>query len=165
MIPVLAPRDIVLVERQDRDVRQPGHIMLVMGHESAGMIKRVAVNEQEGDKDWRIMHYSDNAASHPPMMFSLKNDVPDDWDRAFVGRVVRAWSDISGKKAAGCFFINYPPRSATHRPPHSNLAPTTALSHFRVRKLRVYPAIRTVLPLRFVPTSSPTFEPAPRLCP
>ncbi len=97
MLPTLAPRDIVLVDRQDRDVRQPGRIMLVMDEEGSGMIKRVAVEEVNGGKDWRIMYYSDNAAENPPMLYSLKSDFLGDWDRAVVGRVVWAWSDISHK--------------------------------------------------------------------
>lgn len=93
MLPVLHPGDVVLVDRQDRDARTPGRIMLVMDPDGAGMIKRVAVEEAE--RDWRIIFYSDNVALHPPMVYSLREDFLGDWDRAVVGRAVRAWSDIS----------------------------------------------------------------------
>lgn len=97
MIPTLSPRDIVLVDRQDRDVMTAGRIMLVMDPEGAGMIKRVAVEEVKGGRDWRVIYYSDNAARNPPMMFSLREDFLGDWERAVVGRVVWAWSDVSAK--------------------------------------------------------------------
>lgn len=95
MLPTLAPRDIVLVDRNDQDVRTPGHIMAVMAPDGSGMIKRVSVEELDGGKDFRIMFYADNAANHPPMLFSLKEQYRGDWDKAIVGRVIWAWSDIS----------------------------------------------------------------------
>ena len=48
MLPILHPGDVVLVDRQDRDVMTPGRIMLVMDPDGAGMIKRVAVEEEIG---------------------------------------------------------------------------------------------------------------------
>lgn len=95
MLPVLHPGDVVLVDRQDRDATTPGRIMLVMDPDGAGMIKRVAVEEIASERDWRIVFYSDNVAFHPPMVYSLREDFLGDWDRAVVGRAVRAWSDIS----------------------------------------------------------------------
>lgn len=96
MEPVLHPGDIVLVDLDDKDTRQPGRIMLVMDpQDGSGMIKRVAV-EQKND-DFRITFYSDNAAKNPPMIFSWRADYLKDWDRAIAGRVVWAWSDISRK--------------------------------------------------------------------
>ena len=97
MLPTLKPRDIVLVDRDDRDVRMPGHIMLVMDEDGAGMIKRVSVQEDEKNKDFRIVYYSDNAVENPPMIYSLRSDFLNDWDRAIVGRVVWAWSDVREK--------------------------------------------------------------------
>lgn len=96
MLPILHPGDVVLVDRQDRDVTTPGRIMLVMDPDGAGMIKRVAVEEVKSERDWRIVFYSDNVANHPPMVYSLREDFLGDWDRAVVGRAIRAWSDISG---------------------------------------------------------------------
>ena len=49
MLPILHPGDVVLVDRQDRDVMTPGRIMLVMDPDGAGMIKRVAVEEVKSD--------------------------------------------------------------------------------------------------------------------
>ena len=96
MLPILHPGDVDLVDRQDRDVMTPGRIMLVMDPDGAGMIKRVAVEEVKSERDWRIVFYSDNVANHPPIVYSLREDFLGDWDRAVVGRAIRAWSDISG---------------------------------------------------------------------
>jgi len=96
MLPILHPGDVVLVDRQDRDVMTPGRIMLVMDPDGAGMIKRVAVEEVKSERDWRIVFYSDNVANHPPIVYSLREDFLGDWDRAVVGRAILAWSDISG---------------------------------------------------------------------
>lgn len=97
MLPTLNPRDVVLVDREDRDVMTPGHIMLVMDPDGAGMIKRVSVEEEKASRDWRVIFYSDNVAHHPPMLFSLREDYLGDWDRVVAGRVVWAWSDVSRK--------------------------------------------------------------------
>ena len=97
MVPTLNPLDIVLVDRQDRDVQNPGKIMLVMDEDGAGKIKRVAVERQAARRDFRITYYSDNAAHNPPEVYSLREHFSDDWDRAIVGRVVWAWSDVTGK--------------------------------------------------------------------
>lgn len=95
MMPTLNPGDIVLVDRDDRDVQRPGHMMLVCDPDGAGMIKRVSV--QEEGHDFRITFYSDNATKHPPLVYSLREDYLDDWDRAIVGRAIWAWSDIREK--------------------------------------------------------------------
>ncbi len=96
MLPILHPGDVVLVDRQDRDVMTPGRIMLVMDPDGAGMIKRVAVEEVKSERDWRIVFYSDNVANHPPIVYSLREDFLGDCDRGVGGRDIRAWSDISG---------------------------------------------------------------------
>ena len=95
MVPVLHPGDIVLVDREDKDTRHAGHMMLVMDPEGAGKIKRVAVEQR--DNDFRIIYYSDNAAENPPEIYSFRDDFLKDWNRAIVGRVVWAWSDVSNK--------------------------------------------------------------------
>lgn len=95
MLPTLNPGDIVLVDRDDRNVEHPGHMMLVLDPDGAGMIKRVSVREESSD--FRITFYSDNAIKHPPMVYSLREDYLDDWDRAIVGRAIWAWSDIREK--------------------------------------------------------------------
>ncbi len=97
MQPTLNPRDIVLVDRDDRDVSKPGHMMLVLDPlDGSGMIKRVAVTDLD-DGDIRITYYSDNTASHPPMVYSMKKDFGNDLEKAIVGRVVWAWSDVKEK--------------------------------------------------------------------
>lgn len=97
MQPTLNPKDIVLVDRDDRDVSKPGHMMLVLDPvDGSGMIKRVAVREKDNG-DFQITYYSDNAAENPPDIYSLRNDFGGEWDRAIVGRVVWAWSDVRSK--------------------------------------------------------------------
>lgn len=96
MEPLLHPGDIVLVDRDDRDVRHAGHIMLVRDPDGAGMIKRVAV-EDTHNGDCRITFYSNDAVRHPPSVYSLRKDFYNDWERCIVGRVIWAWSDITDK--------------------------------------------------------------------
>ena len=95
MQPLLNPGDIVLVDRNDKDVDYPGHIMLVRDPDGQGMVKRVSVEENRGD--FIIQFYSDNAVRNPPMVFSLRSDYLGEWDRAIVGRVIWAWSDVREK--------------------------------------------------------------------
>lgn len=98
MLPTLKPQDIVLIDRQDKDVQNfNGRIMLVMDDEGSGKIKRVAVENLPKKRDWRITYYSDNAADNPPEVYSLMEDFDGDWDKSIVGRVVWAWSDVSGR--------------------------------------------------------------------
>lgn len=97
MQPVLNPGDIVLIDRDDRDVSSPGHMMLVLDPlDGSGMVKRVAVTDLP-DGDLRITYYSDNAAQNPPSVYSLRRDFGGDIDRSIVGRVVWAWSDVKEK--------------------------------------------------------------------
>ena len=96
MEPTLHPGDAVLIDRDDRDVKRPGRMMLVLDPDGAGKIKRVSV-EPRKNGDYRILYYSDNAADNPPEVYSLRDDFLNDWDRAIVGRVVWAWSDVSNK--------------------------------------------------------------------
>lgn len=96
MQPTLNPGDIVLVDRDDRDVQHPGHMMLVTDPDGAGMVKRVAI-EDKGDGDYRITFYSDNGLKHPPMVYSLLNDYAGDWDKVIAGRVIWAWTDVREK--------------------------------------------------------------------
>lgn len=96
MQPTLNPCDIVLVDREDRDIHRPGHMMLVLDPDGAGMVKRVAVEDLE-DGDSRITFYSDNAMKWPPMVYSLRRDYMGEWDKVIVGRVIWAWSDVREK--------------------------------------------------------------------
>lgn len=97
MVPTLAPGDIVLVDRQDKNADRPGRIMLVMDPDGAGKVKRVHAQHVPEEKDYRLTYYSDNAAAYPPEVYSLKRDFEGDWHRAIVGRVIWAWSDVSSK--------------------------------------------------------------------
>lgn len=96
MQPTLNPGDIVLVDRDDRDVLRPGHMMLVTDPDGAGMIKRVSIEDKQ-DGDYRITFYSDNGLKHPPMVYSLLKDYSGDWDKVIAGRVIWAWTDVREK--------------------------------------------------------------------
>lgn len=95
MLPTLKPEDIVLVDRQDKDVEHPGRIMLVMDPDGAGVIKRVSIQHDPKKRDSQLTLYSDNAANHPPKVYSLREDYGGDIEKAIVGRVVWAWSDVT----------------------------------------------------------------------
>lgn len=95
MLPTLKPSDIVLIDRDDKDVKKSGRMFLVMDGDGAGKIKRVAVEDIKND--CRIVYYSDNAADNPPEIYSLKEDFYGDWNRCIVGKVIWAWSDVSDK--------------------------------------------------------------------
>ena len=96
MQPTLNPGDIVLVDRDDRDVLRPGHMMLVTDPDGAGMIKRVSIEDKQ-DGDYRITFYSDNGLKYPPMVYSLLKDYAGDWDKVIAGRVIWAWTDVREK--------------------------------------------------------------------
>lgn len=96
MRPTLNPGDIVLVDRDDRDVSSPGRMMLVLDPmDSSGMVKRVSV--QKDRDDFRITFYSGNAAQWPPSVYSFNKDFDHEWDKVIVGRVIWAWSDMREK--------------------------------------------------------------------
>ena len=95
MVPTLYPKDVVLVDRQDIDCSHPGHIMLAIDPDGAGMIKRVAVEHKPESHDVGITFYSDNAPENPPKTYSLRADYGGDWRRAIGGRVVWAWSNMT----------------------------------------------------------------------
>lgn len=96
MQPTLNPGDIVLVDRDDRDVSKPGRMMLVRDpDDGSGMVKRVSVVEKKDD--FQITYYSDNGTKWPPIIYSWRHDFEKDWDKAIVGRVIWAWSDVREK--------------------------------------------------------------------
>lgn len=96
MQPTLNPGDIVLVDRSDRDISNPGKMMLVMDPlDGSGMVKRVGVREQADD--FILTFYSDNAVKWPPLVYSLNSDYGGDWDKAIAGRVIWAWADMREK--------------------------------------------------------------------
>lgn len=97
MLPLLSPGDIVLVDRDNKDVSKPGHIMLVRDPDGDGMVKRVSVQPSSDRRDFAIQFYSDNAADNPPKLYSLREDYEGELGNAIVGRVIWAWSDIRKK--------------------------------------------------------------------
>lgn len=97
MVPTLHPRDIVLVDRDDKKVTQAGKIWLVMEPDGSGKIKRVKVDFIPKHRTTRLTFYSDNVTEYPPEAYSLEEDFEGDISRAIVGRVVWAWSDLSRK--------------------------------------------------------------------
>lgn len=99
MEPTLYPGDIILVDRNDKTVTAPGRIWLVMepGQEGGGKIKRVKIDDLREKRQTRITYYSDNVMEHPPEVYILEEDFEGDINRAIVGRVVWAWTDVSKK--------------------------------------------------------------------
>lgn len=96
MSPTLSPGDIVLVDRNDRAAGQaPGRIWLVMEPDGSGKVKRVKLDYCKERRLTRLTFYSDNVQEHPPEIFTLEDDYEGDIERAIVGRVVWAWSDVS----------------------------------------------------------------------
>jgi len=97
MVPTLHPGDIVLVDRSDRNPNPAGKIMLVCepGEDGGIMVKRVNTKRLDGDLE--LIFYSDNSKEFPPMTYRLERDYDGDINRAIVGNVVWAWSDMSQK--------------------------------------------------------------------
>lgn len=96
MQPTLYPGDIVLVDRGDKHISHSGRMMLVRDpDDGSGMVKRVAI--QPGRDDALLVYYSDNAAEYEPVIFSVRNDLDGDLNKAIVGRVIWAWSDVRNK--------------------------------------------------------------------
>lgn len=97
MIPALHPGDLVLVDRDDKNPEPPGRIMLVTepGENGGAMVKRVSTNRAEDDIE--LVFYSDNSREFPPFTYRLNRDYDGDINRAIVGRVVWAWSDMTRK--------------------------------------------------------------------
>ncbi len=97
MTPILHPGDIVLIDRDERNVQINGRMWLVLDPlDGSGKIKRVNAKFLPERKDTRLTYYSDNP-DYPPEVYSLRGDFLNDWDRAIAGRVIWAWSDVSKK--------------------------------------------------------------------
>lgn len=95
MEPTLRPGNIVLVDRDDRNVEN-GRMFLVREPDDNGdaSIKRVAVTEAGGkEQDFRVTYYGDNP-SCPPRIYSLQKDFGGDWEKVVVGRVLCVWADM-----------------------------------------------------------------------
>lgn len=102
MIPTLHPGDILLIDKgviQDgmMDPHPPGNIFLVQEPEpDFGLAVKRVVFERDR-RSFRIVFYSENAASNPPRTFDLQKEFANDIHRALIGRVVWAWSDMTRK--------------------------------------------------------------------
>lgn len=96
MVPTLHPQDILLVDRDDFKDRfaPPGNIFLVREPDDSVTVKRVSIKQKNGDM--MLTFYSDNV-EHAPTLYSLTEEYGGDIDRAVIGRVVWAWSDMSRK--------------------------------------------------------------------
>lgn len=97
MEPTLAPGDIVLVDRNDRNVSRPGNIWLVMEPDGSGKVKRLKVDYDRDHNETQLTYYSDNVAQNPPEVYSLERHFDGDLNKAVVGRVIWGWSDLTNK--------------------------------------------------------------------
>ena len=95
MSPLLHPRDMVLVDRDDRGANPPGKIMLVREPGATACIRRVS--NRPLDNDTELIFYSENSRQVPPSTFRLNRDYGGDMARAIGGQVVWAWSDMTLK--------------------------------------------------------------------
>lgn len=102
MIPTLHPGDILLIDKgvvQDgmMDPHPPGNIFLVQEPEpDYGLAVKRVIFERDR-RSFRVVFYSENAASNPPRSFDFEKDFERDIHRAIVGRVVWSWSDMTKK--------------------------------------------------------------------
>ncbi|MDL2268244.1 S24 family peptidase [Desulfovibrio sp. OttesenSCG-928-G15] len=101
MVPLLYPGDLVLVDLNDKGetagFSPPGNIFLVRepGQEGGGKVKRVSVSGQ--GQNTILNYYSENSAENEPEPYFLHQDFDGEIDRAIVGRIVWAWTDLSRK--------------------------------------------------------------------
>jgi hypothetical protein len=95
MAPALHPGDIILVDRAEKSPDPAGKLMLVRTPGQGCQVRRVCARP-EGD-DLELLFYSDNPREFPPRVQRLRQDLDGDIDRAVVGRVVWAWSDMTRK--------------------------------------------------------------------
>lgn len=97
MAPTLHPGDVALVDRDDRDPRPAGRIMLVREPHERGKATIRRVSTRRLDDDVELIYYSDDSREHPPATYRLGRDFGGDISRAIGGSVVWAWSDMTRK--------------------------------------------------------------------
>lgn len=95
MVPTLHPLDMVLVDLDDRNPGVGKSMFLVKEPDGSVMVKRVSMDVRNGKT--HLIYYSDNAQEYPPVMYVLEDDYQGDIDRAIVGKIIWAWSDMSQK--------------------------------------------------------------------
>ena len=97
MVPTLHPGDIVLIDRQDF-VPEEGGIYLVRLAEPDWPISIKRVNMVKRNGQVNIVFSSDNPdkREYPPIIYDFK-EYDNDFNKAIIGRVVWAWSDMTKK--------------------------------------------------------------------
>lgn len=97
MIPTLHPGDIVLVDRQDYRPEEGGIYLVRLAEPDWPIsIKRVNLVKRNGHIN--IVFSSDNPdkKEYPPLIYDFK-EYDEDFNKAIIGRVVWAWSDMTKK--------------------------------------------------------------------
>lgn len=95
MPPLLARGDIVLIDFDDRDIQTPGNIMMVRSPRTGNPCARRVRAIPNGD-DYHILFYDDKP-HHSPTIGSLNINYEGKWDTIAYGRVIWAWTNMSGK--------------------------------------------------------------------
>ena len=95
MIPTLHPQDIVLVDLDEKSPGSSNCMYLVKEPDGSVMVKRVSIEIRSGKT--HLIFYSDNAQEYPPSMYVLEDDYQGDIEKAVVGKILWAWSDMSQK--------------------------------------------------------------------
>ena len=96
MEPLISPRDIVVVDLDERTPKNDGNVWLVRDPKTRdGAIKRVKVDGF--GKSQTIAFYSDNFVDYPPQIYSVELDFDGRLENAIVGRCVWHWRDLTRK--------------------------------------------------------------------
>lgn len=94
MTPVIQPGDIVVIDKDDKDIKRPG-IFMVRDKEEGIAMKRVKYFIK--NKKPSVTFYSENAAEYPPSTYELNEyDIHPDKavDKAIVGRCIWQWGNL-----------------------------------------------------------------------
>ncbi len=100
MLPLLCPSDIVIVDRNDKNIKNSNSLFLVSDPQGHIFIRRISILEKKHSEksiDTTIIFTSDNTAQSPPEVYSLKEDYLGDWQRIIIGRLVLAYTDLLEK--------------------------------------------------------------------
>jgi len=95
MIPTLHPLDLILVDLDDRNPGVGQGMFLIREPDGSVAVKRVSLEHRSGKT--HLIFYSDNASEYPPTMYVVEDDYNGDIEKAIIGKVLWAWSDMTQK--------------------------------------------------------------------